>query len=178
MAFHDWGPIIIDIPDKATATVTHDAGTLTLDAPVIYCLEERPDLILLGEFELRFVDPWKGDGVPVACLKVCSRWVQMRCVKIQVGPTWSTPKKPKLAKATWVIISESSREESELRTVLPLTCTPKPLECGEEERRGVGREKGEFRDWEFVKETFTRFCVSAETGNTAAPVVADVGEYD
>jgi hypothetical protein len=52
MAFHDRGAIIIDIPDKAAATVTHDTGTLSLDPPVVYGLEKWPDLILLAEFEL------------------------------------------------------------------------------------------------------------------------------
>lgn len=57
MAFHDRGAIVIDIPDKAATTVTQDTGSRALDAPVIDRLEIWPDLVLLAEFKLGFVDP-------------------------------------------------------------------------------------------------------------------------
>lgn len=61
------------------------AGAAALDTPIVDGLEERLDLVLLGEIELGGVDPGEGEGALVAGLEVSVRREEMAGGEVEVG---------------------------------------------------------------------------------------------
>lgn len=96
MSSHHGRAVVVEVAEEAAAGVAEEASALAVDAPVVECLEEGPDAVLLNEAELGVVDPGEGDAPLVAGLEVGVRRVQVRRAQVEVHPALRTPTR------TWV----------------------------------------------------------------------------
>ncbi|KAK4778095.1 hypothetical protein SAY87_018282 [Trapa incisa] len=85
-AVGDRRPVVVDVADETAAGVADNLRPLPLDSPIVECLEERPDLVLLLESELGGVDGREGEGSLVPRLEVDFSWEEVVRAEVQVHP--------------------------------------------------------------------------------------------